>query len=172
MKKNLGIADRIIRIILAAGLGVAAWYWTSWVLGTVAVILLLEAVVGWCWLYHLLGMSSCDIAPAQPKPPPSFAAVAKRAVADVSAGTATLMDVRTQEEWDTGHAEGALHWPLDKLERGELPDVPKDRTIYTHCAAGGRATQAVNLLKEKGYADAHCLGGLSDWERAGGTMAS
>jgi rhodanese-related sulfurtransferase len=170
MNKNLGIVDRIVRVVIVVGLAAAAWYWSSWVLGIVAGILAIEAAVGWCWLYHLLGISSADIDPAGRPEEATFDEVAKRAVSQVTAGTAVLLDVRTQDEWDAGHASGALHWPLDKLERGEVPDIPKDRTIYTHCMAGGRATQATNLLKGKGFTDVSCMGGLSDWEKAGGSL--
>ena len=38
---------------------------------------------------------------------------------------AVILDVRNQDEWDLGHAPGAIHIPLDQLaeRRGELPEV-------------------------------------------------
>jgi hypothetical protein len=56
MKKNIGAADRIIRIIVAVVLGVLVLNGTfagalAWVLGIVAVILLLTSFVSFCPLY-------------------------------------------------------------------------------------------------------------------------
>lgn len=101
----------------------------------------------------------------------SFSEIAKRAVDDVASGNAILMDVRRDDEWQTGHAKQALHWDIERLKKGEMPDVPKDTRIYTHCAAGGRASQAATMLKEQGFSDVICMGGLSDWEQAGGELA-
>ena len=176
MKKNLGTADRVIRIVLVVVLSGSAWYWSSWVLGIVAVILAVEAITGWCWLYRFLGVDSTKPRKGEPirqqHQPPSYADVAARAVADVSADEATVLDVRTKEEWDAGHAAGAVHWPLDRLEQGDMPDIAKDRRIYTHCGFGGRATRAMNILKDRAFSDVLCMGGLSDWQKAGGETES
>ena len=63
MKRNMGIADRIVRGIFAAV--VAALYFTnqlspvaSIVLGILAVVFLVTAVVGFCPLYLLFGLST------------------------------------------------------------------------------------------------------------------
>ena len=63
MKRNMGIADRVIRGILA--IIVAALYFTnqlspvaSIVLGIVAVVFLVTSVVGFCPLYLALGLST------------------------------------------------------------------------------------------------------------------
>ena len=100
----------------------------------------------------------------------SFAEVAARAVKEVASDDAVLMDVRRDDEWRAGHAKGALHWDIERLKNGEIPDLPKDKRIYTHCAAGGRASQAVTILKENGFTDVVCMGGLNDWEQAGGEL--
>ncbi|AEM70636.1 hypothetical protein Murru_1596 [Allomuricauda ruestringensis DSM 13258] len=66
MKKNMGGADRTIRIILA--LGVGALYYFNVITGTLAYILLALAVmfvltsfVSFCPLYTLLGISTCKV---------------------------------------------------------------------------------------------------------------
>lgn len=83
---------------------------------------------------------------------------------------ALLLDVRTEEEWEAGHAEGAMHLELSKIEAGELPDFPKDKKICVYCAAGGRAEMAKKLLLSKGFLNVHNLGGLRDWKAAGGSV--
>ncbi|MCF8464659.1 MAG: DUF2892 domain-containing protein [Flavobacteriales bacterium] len=64
MKKNMGSADRIIRIIVAAVF--AALYFTGTVTGTVGIILLvlggvflLTSFIGTCPLYLPFGISTC-----------------------------------------------------------------------------------------------------------------
>lgn len=64
MKKNMGNADRIIRLLIAAL--VATLYFTNIITGTVAVVLLvlagvfvLTSLVGFCPLYALFGINTC-----------------------------------------------------------------------------------------------------------------
>ena len=58
MTRNVGSADRIIRVVLGLiilGLGI---YFGSW-LGLIGLIPLGTAAVGWCPLYLPFGISSC-----------------------------------------------------------------------------------------------------------------
>jgi hypothetical protein len=63
MTKNMGIADRIIRTIIAVILGILiltgniSGIWGI-ILGTFAIILLLTSAIGWCPLYKPLGIST------------------------------------------------------------------------------------------------------------------
>lgn len=64
MKKNMGNADRIVRILIAAVL--AGLYFGGIVTGTLGLILvivagvfLLTSVIGFCPLYSLIGVNSC-----------------------------------------------------------------------------------------------------------------
>ena len=97
-----------------------------------------------------------------------FAGKAAAAVADQDA---VVLDVRHDDEWAAGHADRAIHWDVDKLAAGEMPDIPKDKKVYTYCKAGARAAKAEELLKAAGWADVQAIGGLSDWEAAGGAVA-
>ena len=65
-------------------------------------------------------------------------------------GDAVLVDVREPKEWtEDGHFKSATNVPfLSQLQGG---DVPKDllseaRTVLVHCAKGGRAVKAADLL--------------------------
>ncbi|QDU92657.1 rhodanese-like domain-containing protein [Lignipirellula cremea] len=69
---------------------------------------------------------------------------------------ALLLDVREKREWDQGHIVGAVFLPLSELRNGITAEalaerVPKDRIIYTHCAAGVRSCIAADILKNHGY---------------------
>ncbi len=69
---------------------------------------------------------------------------------------AVLVDVRDASEWKDGHVQDALHLPLADLE-GKIDEVklreklPKDKIIYTHCAAGYRSLKAGKILVKYGY---------------------
>jgi rhodanese-related sulfurtransferase len=83
--------------------------------------------------------------------------------AEVTARRAALVDVREQREWDQGHVRGALFIPLSQLmawdrdglnatERAALEKaLPRGAAVYCHCAAGGRAVPAGEILAKLGY---------------------
>jgi hypothetical protein len=58
MKRNMGSADRIIRIIVGFGVIAAGVYYQSW-LGVIGVVPLATALVGWCPAYLPFGISTC-----------------------------------------------------------------------------------------------------------------
>jgi hydroxyacylglutathione hydrolase len=62
----------------------------------------------------------------------------------------TLLDVRSIDEWETGHLPGATHIYLGHLP-DQLPKVPKDKPVVTFCGSGRRAVIAASLLKRNGY---------------------
>ncbi len=103
---------------------------------------------------------------------PDFTTAAKEAVEKVRGGGVTLLDVRRDDEWAAGHAPQAVHWELARLERGELPDVPKDEPVYVYCAAGGRAGKAQEILMANGWTAVTNIGGLKDWQAAGGEVTT
>jgi rhodanese-related sulfurtransferase len=75
---------------------------------------------------------------------------------NVKSGKAVIVDVREQNEWDAGHLKGAILLPQSKLrQEGQLSELlkalPKDKIIYTHCKAGGRALVCGDILKRQGY---------------------
>jgi len=91
-------------------------------------------------------------------------------IEEVKNNEAALIDVRRDDEWNTGHASGALHLDIAKIEKGELPQIPKDKKIYLYCKAGGRAGRAKDILQKAGYSKAENLGGLKDWQAKGGAV--
>lgn len=84
-------------------------------------------------------------------------------------GTALLVDVRGDDEWQSGHAAGAMHLTVDRISRGEVPTEDTSKKIYFYCASGGRSNIATKTLKQKGY-DAENIGGISSWRSAGGKI--
>ena len=93
-------------------------------------------------------------------------------VSDV-ADDAVLLDVREQDEWDAGHAPGAVHIPLSDLPArlDELPDTDAG-TLAVVCRSGGRSAQAVTWLSQQGFDVANLDGGMKAWEAAGKPLAA
>ncbi|RKY20686.1 MAG: rhodanese-like domain-containing protein [Planctomycetota bacterium] len=84
-----------------------------------------------------------------------------------SGSSVAVIDVRSAGEWGGGHIEGALHIPVDELER-RLSEVPRDGTpLYLICASGGRSAAAADLLGQRGYLHVHNVeGGMQAWRGA------
>jgi phage shock protein E len=75
-----------------------------------------------------------------------------------------LLDVRTKEEYDSGHIKGSLLIPVDSLKEeaeGKLKD--KDATIFIYCRSGNRSVTAANILLNLGYKNVYNLGGINNW---------
>ena len=74
-----------------------------------------------------------------------------------------LLDVRSVEEFASGHLQGAVNIPVQDLARrlGEVGG--KTRPVVVYCAAGPRATQAARILTEAGHTRIVDLGGMSNW---------
>ena len=123
----------------------------------------------------VVALGACGTDEPQPDAAPTattsqFASVAADAVREVDADEAVLLDVRTDEEFAAGHAPGAVHLPLARIEAGERPPIGKDRRVFVYCRTGARAAAAVEILRKAGFADLTNIGGLADWERAGGDV--
>lgn len=80
---------------------------------------------------------------------------------------AVLLDVRSREEFQAGHAPGAKNIPVDQLAE-RLREIPTDRAIVTICRSGGRSARAAATLTAHGLRDVHDVhGGMTAWQRAG-----
>ncbi|WP_110944293.1 rhodanese-like domain-containing protein [Streptomyces niger] len=81
-----------------------------------------------------------------------------------------LLDVREDDEWKAGHAEGALHIPMsDFVSRyGELTEqAPEGGKVYVLCRVGGRSAQVTQYLVQQGLDAVNVEGGMQAWEAAG-----
>lgn len=88
----------------------------------------------------------------------------EKAKALVASG-ATLLDVRTPEEFSAGHLDGALNIPVDDLEAQLASLAGKEQSdIVVYCRSGMRSARAAGLLKEKGFAKVHDLGPMKAWQ--------
>ena len=69
-----------------------------------------------------------------------------------------ILDVRTIEEYNLSHIDGAIKIPLDEL-RKDLENLDKSKEIVVHCHSGLRSYLACRILKQKGYNVKNLIGG-------------
>ncbi|MET7286714.1 rhodanese-like domain-containing protein [Streptomyces sp. NPDC005573] len=81
-----------------------------------------------------------------------------------------LLDVREDDEWQAGHAEGALHIPMSEFvaRYGELLEAaPQDGPVNVICRSGGRSAQVTMYLAQQGVDAVNVDGGMQAWQTAG-----
>lgn len=92
-------------------------------------------------------------------------------VRKVKAGEVTVLDVRPSEEFDAAHLPGAVSIPLSELKK-RLRELPRSRAVVAYCRGPYcvMATDAVALLRTKGYR-AHAIDqGVPEWRANGGRV--
>ena len=76
---------------------------------------------------------------------------------------AMLIDVRSTEEYEQKHLEGALNYPYSVLDGfGDVAVPDKNTTIVVYCSTGKRSSQAKNLLDTNGFDNVYYLGGVEE----------
>jgi rhodanese-related sulfurtransferase/biotin operon repressor len=83
----------------------------------------------------------------------------------VTAGEATLLDVRPDEEWAASHLPGAIHIPLGELPV-RLDELPRDHEVIAYCRGPycPMALAAVDMLRGAGFKAEHLDLGPADLE--------
>ena len=75
-----------------------------------------------------------------------------------------IIDVRTQEEFNSGHIPGAICIPNETIGTNppsELPD--KDQVLLIYCRSGNRSKDASQKLADMGYTNVYEFGGINTW---------
>lgn len=76
----------------------------------------------------------------------------------------TIVDVRTEGEFNSGHIADAINIPLDVVVDSVLEKFPnKDEKLYLYCRSGNRSSQAARLLVKQGYTNVYDFGGVNNW---------
>lgn len=85
----------------------------------------------------------------------------------IDSGDIFILDVRTKEEYDTGHIKGSILIPLQEIEK-RYNEIPRDRKILVYCKTGHRSTQASEILVKNGFKQIYNMkGGITEWTKAG-----
>lgn len=78
----------------------------------------------------------------------------------------TVLDVRSESEWNAGHIDGAIHIHGGKLQE-DFGEVPRDKPVAVICGSGYRASIAASFLQRNGYENvSNVVGGMSAWKAA------
>ncbi|PAP78809.1 rhodanese-like domain-containing protein [Rubrivirga marina] len=99
-------------------------------------------------------------------PPATFVAERDR--------SATVLDVRTPQEYASGHLAGAVNVDVmsaDFRQRVEAMGLPGSGPVYLYCRSGQRSGQAAQILRQLGHEGAVNVGGFDALARAGAETA-
>ncbi|MDH5610107.1 MAG: rhodanese-like domain-containing protein [Cyclobacteriaceae bacterium] len=80
-----------------------------------------------------------------------------------------LVDVRTDQEYQSGHLQGAAQIDINSPSFSEkLAKLDKTKPVLVYCASGGRSSRASQTLKSMGFEQVYDLqGGISNWMATG-----
>ena len=76
-----------------------------------------------------------------------------------------ILDVREQDEYDSGHIPGAVLLPVGTIDETAAAEVipGKDSTVLVYCRSGNRSKTASAALAELGYTAIYEFGGINSW---------
>ena len=75
-----------------------------------------------------------------------------------------ILDVRTAQEFASGHIPGAVLLPNETIGTEDIPLLPdKDQLILVYCRSGNRSKQAAEKLSQLGYTNIVEFGGINSW---------
>jgi hydroxyacylglutathione hydrolase len=76
-----------------------------------------------------------------------------------------VLDVRRSDEWQAGHIEDAVWWPLDNFKVSS-PEIDRDGAVAVHCKSGYRSMIACSFLARAGFSNAvNIIGGFDAWQQ-------
>jgi len=84
-----------------------------------------------------------------------------------------LIDVRTPEEFASGHLENAVNINyFDSDFDAQLKKLDKNKTVYLYCKSGRRSANTAEKLEDMGFAKIYDLeGGILNWQAKGLTLS-
>lgn len=76
-----------------------------------------------------------------------------------------ILDVREQEEFDSGHILGAVLLPVGTITKDTAAAVlpEKDSVVLVYCRSGNRSKTASQALADLGYTNIYEFGGINTW---------
>ena len=107
-------------------------------------------------------LAGCDVA----GPAGYSARIGQQQAMEIMAGDdyVIILDVRTLEEFNTGHIPDAVSLPLDEIEGAVALMIPnRGEIILVYCRSGARSADAAVMLADLGYYNVFDFGGIIDW---------
>jgi len=78
-------------------------------------------------------------------------------------GELLLIDVRTPEEYRSGHIPTAINIDYREIADG-LEETDRDQRIVLYCRSGSRSRNAYRTLREMGFTNVVDFGGIIHWD--------
>lgn len=84
-------------------------------------------------------------------------------------GGATLLDVRTVEEYASGHISGSLNMDVNNPGFNDnVKLLDKNKMYAVYCASGVRSGKAAEFMRQNGFTSVYTLtGGIKSWKEKG-----
>lgn len=73
-----------------------------------------------------------------------------------------LIDVRTKEEYQNDHIDGALNYDIVDMFSGKFPSIDKNEEILLYCESGNRSMMAKDLMEKEGFKNVKNGGGINN----------
>ena len=82
--------------------------------------------------------------------------------------TATIIDVRTIDEFSKGHLANALNYDWNEIEFDkQISSLDKSKPVFVYCLSGGRSSSAASKMRSEGFKTVYELdGGIMKWRSA------
>ena len=83
----------------------------------------------------------------------------------MDSGNVIVLDVREQDEYNTGHISGAVLFPLGTInaQTAERVIPSKNADVLVYCRSGNRSKKASTALAKLGYTNVYEFGGITTW---------
>lgn len=116
----------------------------------------------------VLLLASVLVVQAQQPTPKNIVKPDPQALAQIKAGKAYLVDVRTPEEFDGGHLQYSKNINFNSPDfKAEVAKLDKSKPVYLYCRSGNRSGKAADTLKTLGFHSYFNIGGFEQLKTDG-----
>lgn len=77
---------------------------------------------------------------------------------------AVLLDVRTREEYDSGHIPGSINIPVENIADVKKQISNRETPVFVYCLRGTRSLKAVKAMQSLGYTQVKSIGGIASYK--------
>lgn len=81
-----------------------------------------------------------------------------------STSNAVLLDVRSKDEYLSGHIPNSRHVDTQDIPRALSTINDKSTPLFVYCLSGARSNMAVHTLKQMGYSNVKNIGGIGSYK--------
>ena len=116
------------------------------------------------FILFLIFIFSCELLSS-----PDINIISESDFIDLQDSEYTLIDVRTQDEFDLGYINNAINLDFySDTFKNDILSLPKNETIVLYCRTNNRSSKTATILQENGYRDILVIkGGINEWVKNG-----